>query len=148
MDTQLSLFATTTTLRFSEAMRLGAMMRPQAFFKLHDTDTGGSCALGAVADALGALQASENAYTPDKNFKIPAHWKAIGRHTLCPHCDQHVGTQIDHVIIHLNNDVRWTRERIADWIETVEAAQGLGAPRTADAVARAVDDQLVLTTRA
>lgn len=114
-------------MKLSEAMRLGAMLKPQARYRLYDAVSGGTCALGAVADALGALSLATATYTTDARAKIPREWLSLKGQTKCPHCSVHIGTQIDHVIIHLNNEAGWTRWQIADWIETLESALSVGA---------------------
>jgi len=107
-------------MKLSEAMRLGAMMRPQAFGVLINRDTGGTCAIGAVMDAVGIL----------------GQFGAHGRlQEVYPELTfQSVGGTINPItgavysrwqtIVDLNNYHKWTRERIADWIEqTFETPQ-------------------------
>jgi hypothetical protein len=89
------------TLKLSEAIRLGAMLHPQAFGQLHSSE--GTCALGAAEDA---------------GFQLAS---ILGKNQFyrCPVCG---GFGTLPVIIELFNDWhRWTREQIADWVEqTVE----------------------------
>lgn len=101
-------------MRLSEAIRLGAMLRPQA--RLYWFHEGGSCALGAAAEAVGI------AIYPDTFTQVgpvPREWIWInGLKAACPVCGDCDDAQ--ETIKHLNNDHRWTRERIADWVETLE----------------------------
>jgi hypothetical protein len=114
-------------MRLSEAIRLGAMLRPQGFGELW---TGGpqalngeivetpvrSCALGAAYDAIG------QGYT-DPVRAVPAEWELLIVFTLvrCP-VHQRAKSQVGAIIGHLNDCHRWTREQIADWVETLESA--------------------------
>lgn len=113
-------------MRLSEAIRLGAMLRPvQEFHVLFDPATGGSCALGAAAEAIGMLDTSRyGRYLKGK--KAPKHWRWLKAPRACPQCRNKYRDTQD-VIIHLNNGHKWTRERIADWIETLEQAQSVDA---------------------
>jgi hypothetical protein len=112
----------------SEAIRFGAMMNPQARFVRHAPD-GSSCVLGAMEDAIGLG-------SDDEHFILRAQLLAerfpILRRRIAHPVTGHV-YDLDKVIAGLNNngwdyDCRpprrllkpWTRERIADWVETVE----------------------------
>jgi hypothetical protein len=89
---------TVTPLRPSEAMRLGCLIAPvQAF----DTYMAGNsaCALGAVALAMGKNPL-------DVVFPDWSH---------CPACSEINGA--DSLVIHLNDEHRWSREDIATWLE-------------------------------
>lgn len=104
-------------MKLSEAIRLGAMMKPQAFGSFYDN--GGSCALGAACDALGIDPNLETQFlfVPDK----------IG-YSVCPECgmtrfQRNTAEDDAYLIVHLNDIHRWTREQIADWVETIEAQQ-------------------------
>lgn len=97
-------------MRLSEAIRLGAMLRPQAF-GVCDPDR--SCALQAMAEALGVQR--HEGYR-DALFK---HWPWV--HELRAHCPACNCDGIkESTISHLNDLHKWTRERIADWVETIE----------------------------
>lgn len=116
-------------MKLSDAIRLGAMLRPvQAFYRLYDPGTGGSCALGAAAEAIGS-GVFPDGYTVDAHARVPREWYVLRPTTMCPHCERSPAgaIQIDHVIVHLNNEHRWTREAIADWVEGLEQAAGVRA---------------------
>lgn len=98
-------------MRLSEAIRLGATMKPQCF-GAEKSDDGGSCARGAAADAFGV-----------------ADWFSIPREVLrfacdttvgCPNCDRDPSTLGSIIAYHLNDYHKWTREQIADWVELHE----------------------------
>ena len=40
-------------------------------------------------------------------------------HAECPDCHD-VHRQLVHIIVHLNDDHRWSRNDIADWLETLD----------------------------
>lgn len=112
------------TLTLSEAIRLGAMLKPQAFHELYSPTSGGSCALGAAADALGLLDTEAGGY---KSGLVPESWKWALRPAECPLCGTDfrlapliARREVQAVIVHLNNFHRWTREQIADFVETLE----------------------------
>jgi hypothetical protein len=99
-------------MRISEAMRKGAALGPQLFNRLMD-DEGGSCAYGAVIKVSTALTDILGGMAPEAVCPVGpcAHFTADGLHRA----QQPVG--LLRVVVHLNNDHRWTREKIADWIE-------------------------------
>ena len=120
-------------MKLSEAIRLGAMMKPQAF---GDYFRGGirkrwqrilnflglysaqesSCAWGAALEGgFGYLDSEDDVVYPDEYNWLS---ESIIR---CPAC--HIGQSTFYLIVHLNDDHRWTRERIADWVESIENAQ-------------------------
>lgn len=111
-------------MRLSEAIRLGAMMRPQA---KEDLFVGGhSCALGAAYEAIGLM-------TPDTdrcNNPSSWHWRTRDAFPLleekvsCPIGDcWRTPDDLAYVTTHLNDEHGWTREAIADWVESVEREQ-------------------------
>jgi hypothetical protein len=94
-------------MRLSEAIRLGAMLHPQAFGWYQRE--GGTCAMGAAMDAGGFQRWPIVEVSP----------------ATCPACACVLhGNGICHatgaIIVHLNDGHRWTREQIADWVQTVE----------------------------
>lgn len=97
-------------MRLSEAIRLGAMLKPQGFDD-YRTDDGRTCAVGAAQEAMGGAAAF-------------VAWQQL-EHTVGGHCPlcgltkTEDGVRIN-VVPHLNDCHRWTREQIADWVETVE----------------------------
>jgi hypothetical protein len=69
---------------------------------------------------------------------------------VCPACDathftrRHYDKPFVMLITHLNDVHQWTRERIADWVATVEPADdGSARPEAADAVREDVGSPIV-----
>lgn len=140
-------------MKLSEAIRLGATMKPQSytnlfsrrarisfirsfpFIKLETEEL--SCALGAAYDAAnigftevcipkGSIRtpfrgkpttASEDVTV--KMWKAPPEWDMdLNRELVCPQCRR--TEPLYRLIPHLNDGHRWTRERIADFVERQE----------------------------
>ena len=106
-------------MKLSEAIRLGAMLRPQAFGDY--TDGVGTCAIGAACEAYGVPLNADTELLP---------WSELLEATdvaTCPVCGVSGPFESDEafygLIPHLNDDHRWAREAIADWVETIERAQ-------------------------
>ncbi len=129
------------SVRLSEAIRLGAMLRPQTE---HFYFQGGkSCALGGALEATGTLYGDVEWANDDLKMRWP--WvfttRALCPDTLqCPVCEN---ASVRNVIARLNNEHRWTREQIADWVEVFEAHD---QPDSAPAV-RLSTDQPIVTIR-
>lgn len=97
-------------MKLSDAIRLGAMMKPQAFNVFRNDH--GTCALGAASDAVGGVNI--------KTFPIIDVDSAA-----CPVCHQTWTTTPQTsaggaAIVHLNDYHRWTREAVADQVEIWE----------------------------
>ena len=121
-------------MRLSEAIRLGAMIRPQAVGRAFRH--GRSCALGAALEATGMAY---NARRQRVDLDVTERWPwANDRHlkVRCPSCRTCFHTGAGDVIAHLNDTHLWTRDAIAEWVETIEPAD---VPAQASEDARAVD---------
>lgn len=106
-------------MKLSEAIRLGAMMKPQAFEDY--LDEGNTCAMGAALDAIGQLDSDhcDSEYFPLVDVAV----------TRCPICRLRTAAgNVSSTIFHLNDDHKWTRERIADWVATIEAKEVAAQP--------------------
>lgn len=111
-------------MRLSEAIRLGSMLKPKTEGSLWKA--GKSCALGAACDALGIRQGNDDDFsTHALGVEFPYLYAAV----RCPACRSVQGVwrrlfneeyDVEDVIIHLNDDHKWTRQRIADWVATIE----------------------------
>jgi hypothetical protein len=106
-------------MKLSEAIKLGAMLKPQGFGK-YQALGGSSCALGAALDAHGVTNQNDLLEEEiDKMFPI------LNTDATCPMC---IGwesklfgvTCVGEAIIHLNDDHGLTREQIADWVAMFE----------------------------
>lgn len=121
-------------MKLSEAMRIGASWTGQAFWRMKDAK-GNTCAMGSVLATLGHkftepyLSGSLAArYRRHKKYidllerKFPILSKEYPDCPVrkCPMVS-HLNTRL--VIQHLNDSHQWTREQIADWIETLEKAE-------------------------
>ena len=92
-------------MKYSEAIRLGAMLGPQCFGMEADRD-GGLCANGGATRAAGYYAV----------YQFGAITKTLAN---CPVCGRR-GELATIVAEELNDHHRWTRERIANWVETKE----------------------------
>ena len=106
-------------MRLSEAMRLGAKVCPQAFGFTEDRD-GGRCALGAAfhtefgnADWVTKVVGGRLSSTQNERWPV----LAVMAEPPCP-CRSTI--QVEWAVAHLNNDHKWSREAIAEWVEVVE----------------------------
>src|SRR5438128_301309 len=94
------------------------MMTSQAFRVLFKAD--GACALGAALLAVGV--APEQA-----GRSVRRRWPwAFAVSVDCPSCGR--SRLVCEVIVHLNDNHRWTRERIAAWVAGIEPSQPPEAP--------------------
>ena len=134
-----------SVMTLSEAIRLGAMLYPQRFKGDGITEAMG----GAEPSACAGIAAAIAAGCP----LIPCDPPRVGRQgglvyhdvewprawidlfmlpAQCPECAHPRYPTILWNLIHLNDDHRWTRERIADWVETIEPK--VSAPVTQEVV--------------
>jgi hypothetical protein len=120
------------TMRLSEAIRLGAMLKPQYFGDFYGPEQT-TCALGAAGDAIGTVfidqedVAAEWPWTQGDFVRCPGELE-------CGECGNVLNT-----IPHLNDDHRWTRERIADWVARHEPASVAAVVRAAGDVTDIAD---------
>lgn len=113
-------------MRLSEAIRLGAMMRPQTFRTLLTDD--GACALGAALLAVGSRPEAAVRSALDR-------WPWASTVSAdCPTCGR--SRTVFRVITHLNDRHRWTREQIAKWVAGIEPTDVSGSGRAAGGPAR------------
>jgi hypothetical protein len=99
---------------FSDAIRLGAMLKPQGFGPRALGDR--TCALAAAAEAAGI--AFPDAWRTINYPGLQAEWPMLRRSTGCPICAFPASMLV--IIWHLNDQHRWTRESIADWVDAFE----------------------------
>lgn len=113
---------------FSEAIREGAKLRPQAFDDPDEkTRNGNSCAIEAGLEAIRGRYRradSDSVY----NF-ITLLFPYLDNRTKCPASEcgggrfAYIGS-LRMLIWHLNDTHKWTREAIADWLESEEEKLG------------------------
>lgn len=126
---------------WSEAIRAGIVLRPvQAFNKFFDSETEGTCANGAALEAIfgvpftndlllerydEVMMVMRDYYASSLNHRVelPCSCDSLidGPHEVETGGRVH---RLDHIVVHLNNHDRWTRERIADWLESEEEKLG------------------------
>jgi hypothetical protein len=116
-------------LTLSEAIRIGAMLKPQGTGGFGDDGT--SCALRAAMDATTI---GYSKYGIDYSEQLE-HWPVLARQVDPP--VEMEERSVIHIIWVLNDSRRWTREAIADWVETLEPArqQDSASAQAVDAVA-------------
>lgn len=137
-------------MELSEAIRLGAMLKPQGSGGINDGRT--ACALRAAADAVGICDVSGIDFRPTLDYAaIADRWPWVkGLDLKCPECGSHHYQNALDTIWILNDTHKWTRERIADWIETIEAPASETAvepSESADAVAGTVEQPQAVHSR-
>jgi hypothetical protein len=103
----------------AEAILTGASRRPLQSFDAYYGEEGGSCALGAAYEGIYHLPTHVEGRRPDKLYRFFHCLENVSR--WCPvGCKKHIPTGA--MIVHLNDDHRWTREQIAAWVRGEEAA--------------------------
>jgi hypothetical protein len=98
-------------MKLSEAISLGSMLTPQAIGTFQDA-RGGRCALASAIDAIGQSPAA---------FRSYEEWIWTKRMTNCPACGRMASIPV--VIAHLNDQHTWNRDRIAQWVATIEPTE-------------------------
>ena len=98
-------------MQLSEAIRLGAMLHPQQAFGTYRrfNDEGqvvATCAIGAAGQA---------------GYRGDEHRSVLLMRTSCPVCEFREALRC--VVAHLNDKHLWTREKIADWVATIELTE-------------------------
>lgn len=113
-------------MQLSEAIRLGAKLHPQGFGGYSTYGSSGpasvhTCAIGAAFVAAGLM----NADTMTLNYlQITKVFPILGPDA----CNMDRPLRLQDYIVHLNDDLRMTREDIADDIEQIEIARGYFKP--------------------
>lgn len=96
-------------MKFPDAVRLGSMLHEQCHGELFAYDGNGnlfaSCAVGAALEAIGQTR------------NACLYWPELMEPSHCPACNE--PAYINNVITHLNDSHLWTREAIADWLDTI-----------------------------
>jgi hypothetical protein len=97
----------------AEAIRFGARRRSEQAFGDYYQGTHASCALGAAYEGLYRLPEEVGQLHPKRLDRL---WQCLeGTIRACPEgCRKRL--ILAAMIIHLNDDHRWDRERIAVWV--------------------------------
>lgn len=136
-------------MKLHEAIRLGSMLRPQNHGDLYAERTRGilglttermaSCALGAAYEAAGVEPFIRTvakgellsgfrgqmaiADGHETVISYPDPWYAFVQTIQpCPACTKYDALELHRLIPHLNDRHKWARERIADWVQSIEEA--------------------------
>jgi hypothetical protein len=106
----------------AEAIRFGARRRSEQAFGEYYQGRHASCALGAAYEGLYRLPEEVGQLHPKRLDRL---WECLeGTIRVCPEgCRKRL--ILAAMIIHLNDDHRWDRERIAAWV----AGPGQSEPR-------------------
>lgn len=133
-------------LALGQAIRIGSLIKPQCYGTGHGKVRGGlkdlfrevnaTCAWGAAHEAIGAEMVTVVSEEDTASIRgshlikkgetvmayiIPGDWVFVRVVSECPKCNK-IET-IERLISHLNDDHKWKRERIADWVESQEKKQ-------------------------
>jgi hypothetical protein len=127
----------------SETMRLGAMVvRPThgpifEFMSWDSSEPCGACALGTLWYAIEKSAAKPDIARYDKcKAALIEYWPWLGRTAVHPETHGYWPQAII-IIVSLFEEHQWSRERIADWVATVEPmeqSEPLEVAPTSDAV--------------
>ena len=98
-----------TPIKPSEAIRLGCLVAPVQGFTSWQGRPGQACALGALALGLGWDGSSKGRYGFYGRFMADLAAASL----TC----EHGSYRQTETLWHLNDTHRWSRERIADWLE-------------------------------
>lgn len=105
----------------ADAMRKGSEQVPQAFRTLFDGDEHvitGACALGAAL--LGVYGPAVYYKSSEVAALADAFGSVLRRNVSFPcSCGEGKVAALEEVVFHLNDHARWSRERIADWLDTL-----------------------------
>jgi len=99
----------------AEAMSLGVSRRPEQAFGNYFRGSRASCALGAAYEGMYRLPAEAGQILPKRLERLFDCLEGTIR--ACPEAGCHKRLILAAVIVHLNDDHQWSRERIAAWVE-------------------------------
>ena len=106
----------------ADVIREGARCRPEQMFGAYFEGTDRSDALGSAYEGIYRLPADATGIRPKGIYRFFACLDDRVRRCPEPGCiKQHL---LDTLIIHLNDDHRWSRERIAAYIDGGEQGTG------------------------
>lgn len=103
-------------MKLSTAIRLGAMLKPQGYGVLFQPILNVTCAIGAALDANGDIGEAFDEWCGCRT--AAAMWPILATEAQHPIDGELVNVYA--AIAELNDMTRWTRERIALWIESIE----------------------------
>jgi hypothetical protein len=114
-------------MKLSEAIERGARLRPQAFGAYFTGNTRAdacSCVIGAAYEATFAEMSLAHDGVVNDFERLVARYPLLGRDEkiFCPEC---AGADVKrenlcNLLIHLNDDHKWTREEVAGYVRSFE----------------------------
>lgn len=104
-------------MKLSEAIRLGSMAWPKGDIHLFDGES--ACSIGAALLAVGEKLIPYE--TKAKYNRFCELWPEADTNVMLP--DTNWSVPLIKAIWSLNDGYRWSRERIADWVESLEKAR-------------------------
>ena len=97
----------------AQAILTGAGRRPRQSFGAYFGPEGGSCALGAAYEGIYLLPEDVHGHHPERMDRFFHCLENVS--ARCPAgCRKQV--PVAAMMVHLNDDHRWTREQIARWL--------------------------------
>lgn len=119
-------------MRLSEAVRLGAMQvaptidRHKVFERDGEDAICGACVLGTAAVAIGIVRNGWYGQAIDGTGLFIDQFPIGAVRVPSPH--HGISNTLAYVASSLYESYGWTREQVADWVETIEAAQPTHEP--------------------
>lgn len=109
-------------MKLSAAIRIGSMTTKQIVGAFNNADNG-RCALGAALDAVNAeFKTQDQICRGDSNFNTVFALFPVSL-LSAKHPIHESVYPVYHIVYGLNDHSGWSRERIADWVETIEAQE-------------------------
>jgi hypothetical protein len=128
-------------MKLSEAILLGSTLSPQGMGMYEDAE-GRRCALGSALAAVGEtvrpLPEDESDETIRVDKLLSKHWPQIDLPLYDAMCPDDCGGQcleLGCLIVHLNDDHHWSREKIASHVAQIEPPEAVevGVPDSRNA---------------
>lgn len=96
-------------------IRNGSERRPDQAFGEYYSGRSASCALGAAYEAMYRLPKDPGGAHPTRD--LDWFFDCLDRVKPCPHDGCKKRIYLAALLVHLNDDHRWSREDIATWLE-------------------------------
>ena len=103
----------------AEAIRRGCVLRPHQAFNVYE-DGLRVCALGAAALGSDILVRPVGPLGPSFHLtkELRHRFPLLMERTVMP-CSHELEASVLEAVVHLNDSERWSRERIADWLDAL-----------------------------
>lgn len=124
-------------MRLSEAIRLGSMLKPQGVGAFYSRSDASTCALGAALDAVGEIR-GEHVLCDEGREVLRRFWPIVDCEVPPLTADGNPLTTgltfpVWRTVQMMNDAHRWSRERIADWVESIERTHEPQSPAAGEA---------------